>query len=115
MCSKLSIIRVQGELKIKLAENQKHAVAVSIQEKVSIITGGPGPGKSTITKAILAITAKLTQKIILVAPTRAAKRMSEITGYKASTIHSMLEFDFKRYGFKKEPRKPIGLRFGYCG
>lgn len=99
---------VQGQLKIKLADNQKHAVGVSVQEKVSIITGGPGTGKSTITKAILAITAKLTSKIILVAPTgRAAKRMTEITGYKASTIHSLLEYDFKRNGFKKNRENPV--------
>jgi len=99
---------VQAHLKIKLAENQKQAVAQSLKEKVQIITGGPGTGKSTITKAILAITEILSNKIILAAPTgRAAKRMSEITGKKASTIHSLLEYDFKAGRFKKGLDAPI--------
>ena len=71
---------VQEKLRIHLAPEQKEAVAAGLQEKLLIITGGPGTGKSTITKAILAITTKLTNKILLAAPTgRAAKRMTEIT------------------------------------
>ncbi|MGH8500287.1 MAG: helix-hairpin-helix domain-containing protein, partial [Methylococcales bacterium] len=86
---------VEEKLKIEFAPEQKTAIAQSIQEKVHIITGGPGTGKSTITRAILAISQKLTDHILLAAPTgRAAKRMTEITGKKASTIHSMLEMDF---------------------
>ncbi len=92
----------EKKLNLILAENQKRAVAASLSEKVHIITGGPGTGKSTITKVILLITHQLTQKILLAAPTgRAAKRLSEITGLKASTIHSLLEFDFSKGGFKK--------------
>lgn len=95
---------VQTQLNIKLADNQMQAVTSALTEKVQIITGGPGTGKSTITKAILAITEKLTSKILLAAPTgRAAKRMTEITGKKASTIHSLLEFDFKAGKFKRGP------------
>lgn len=99
---------VQQQLNIELAENQKQAVSCAITGKLHIITGGPGTGKSTITKAILAITEKLTQKIHLVAPTgRAAKRMSEITGKSASTIHSLLEFDFRKGGFKRNRDNPL--------
>lgn len=99
---------VQEKLNIKLAEQQQKAVAVSVTEKVQVITGGPGTGKSTITKAILAITDVLTKKIVLCAPTgRAAKRMSEITGWPASTIHSLLQFDFMNGGFKKNRSDPI--------
>jgi len=99
---------VQTHLSITLADNQKKAVASVLSEKLQIITGGPGTGKSTITKAILSITEKLTNKIILAAPTgRAAKRMSEITGKKARTIHSLLEFDFKNGGFKKGLEAPL--------
>jgi exodeoxyribonuclease V alpha subunit len=83
-------------------------VAQAMQEKVQIITGGPGTGKSTITKAILSITEKLSKKITLAAPTgRAAKRMTEITGKKASTIHSLLEYDFKNGRFKKGIDNPL--------
>lgn len=99
---------VQAQLKIELAPNQKKAVANAVTDKLQIITGGPGTGKSTITNAILTITQKLTSKIVLAAPTgRAAKRMSEITGKKASTIHSLLEVDFKKGGFKRGRDNPL--------
>jgi exodeoxyribonuclease V alpha subunit len=99
---------VQQYLKIELAPNQKIAVQDALKEKLHIITGGPGTGKSTITNAILAISSKLTSNIVLAAPTgRAAKRMSEITGKKAFTIHSLLEFDFKGGGFKRNKKTPL--------
>lgn len=99
---------VQARLSIKLAVNQQEAISQSLQEKIQIITGGPGTGKSTITKAILSITQKLTDKIVLAAPTgRAAKRMTEITGTKAKTIHSLLEFDFKAGKFKRGLDNPL--------
>lgn len=103
-----AITWVQEQLHIQLAANQQAAVAEALQEKVQIITGGPGTGKSTITNAILTISSKLTQRILLAAPTgRAAKRMSEITGRKASTIHSLLEYDFKGGGFKRNRKNPL--------
>jgi exodeoxyribonuclease V alpha subunit len=98
----------QELLQIQLAPKQLEAVACALSGKLNIITGGPGTGKSTITNAILTITGKLTQKICLAAPTgRAAKRMSEITKHKASTIHSLLEFDFKSAGFKRNRDNPL--------
>jgi len=103
-----ALIWVQEKLKITLAENQKQAVESAMKEKVQIITGGPGTGKSTITKAILAIAEHLTSKIILSAPTgRAAKRMTEITGQKARTIHSLLEYNFKKGQFLKGYDNPL--------
>lgn len=99
---------VQTKLNIQLATNQKEAVCAALKEKFLIITGGPGTGKSTITKAILAITEKISSNILLAAPTgRAAKRMAEITQKKASTIHSLLEFDFTNGGFKKNKNSPL--------
>jgi exodeoxyribonuclease V alpha subunit len=99
---------VQQNLCIELAHKQKEAVAGALQEKMMIITGGPGTGKSTITNAILRITQKLTSNILLAAPTgRAAKRMSEITSCKAVTIHSLLEFDFRSGGFKRNRENPL--------
>lgn len=98
---------VQKKLTIELAPNQAKAVSIALEEKVQIITGGPGTGKSTITNAIMAITEKLTSKILLAAPTgRAAKRMSEITKRKASTLHTLLEYDFKS-GFKRKRDNPL--------
>lgn len=99
---------VQDKLKIQLAVNQSKAVAESFTGKIHIITGGPGTGKSTITKAILTIAEQLTDKILLAAPTgRAAKRMAEITGKKSSTIHALLEVDFKAGGFKRKRDNPL--------
>lgn len=99
---------VQEKLHIRLAGEQKRAVSAATEKKVHLITGGPGTGKSTITKAILRITEKLTDKILLAAPTgRAAKRMSEITHKKAFTIHALLEMDFQKGGFKKNRDNPL--------
>ncbi len=103
-----AIAWVQKELKIDLAAKQIEAITKTLQDKVHIITGGPGTGKSTITNAILTITCKLTSQIVLAAPTgRAAKRMSEITGKKAQTIHSLLEFDFRAGAFKRNRNNPL--------
>ena len=97
-----------SNLNIRLADNQQKAVASSLSEKVHIITGGPGTGKSTITKVILQITRNLTSSILLAAPTgRAAKRLSEITGLKAATIHSLLEYDFSIGGFRRNKDNPL--------
>lgn len=99
---------VQEKLHIKLAEQQVEGVRKSVTKKLHILTGGPGTGKSTITKAILAILYKVTTNVILAAPTgRAAKRMSEICYRKAFTIHSILEMDFTNGGFKRGPDNPL--------
>jgi len=93
---------VEEQTSLKLADEQKKAIELALEEKVLIITGGPGTGKSTITRAILKIIEKLTASIHLAAPTgRAAKRMSEITRHSAQTIHALLEVDFTKGGFKK--------------
>ena len=87
---------------ITLAEQQEFAVSKSIQEKLHIITGGPGTGKSTITKIVLDICSEYSSNILLAAPTgRAAKRLTEITKKEASTLHSLLVFDFVTRYFRK--------------
>jgi len=103
-----ALVWVQEKLRLRLAPEQRDAVVLSLKEKILIITGGPGTGKSTITKAILAITEKLSAKLLLTAPTgKAAKRMSEITGKKAYTIHSLLEIDPKTATFKRNRESPL--------
>lgn len=99
---------VQERLHIQLASQQAEAVAAALSKKMLILTGGPGTGKSTITKAILAVTEKLTRNIVLAAPTgRAAKRMTEITKRPAKTIHALLEYDFQTGGFKRGRDAPV--------
>ena len=99
---------VQEQLHIQFAEQQKLAVIAALTDKVHIITGGPGTGKSTITNAIIAVASKLTTKILLAAPTgRAAKRLTQITRKKAQTIHALLEVDFEMKGFKRNKENPL--------
>ncbi|MBM3207388.1 MAG: ATP-dependent RecD-like DNA helicase [Chlamydiae bacterium] len=98
----------QQKLNIQLAEEQVEAVSQGLRKKALIITGGPGTGKSTITKAILRVSEKISSNILLAAPTgRAAKRMTEITHKKAFTIHSLLEMDFGTGKFKRNKDNPL--------
>ena len=98
----------QDQMKIHFAAQQKEAVLSALTEKVHIITGGPGTGKSTITNAILQVMEKRTEKILLAAPTgRAAKRLTQITRRKAFTIHALLEMDFASGGFKRNRDNPL--------
>ncbi|AAP05392.1 SF1B family DNA helicase RecD2 [Chlamydia caviae] len=99
---------VEENLNLHLEQKQREAVHACFLEKIHIITGGPGTGKSTITKAILKIFEQVTYKIILAAPTgKAAKRMTEITGKHSVTIHALLQYDFKTRSFRKNYENPI--------
>lgn len=99
---------VEKKLDFILDGEQKKAVNASIENKIHIITGGPGTGKSTITNAVITILEERTKNIYLCAPTgRAAKRLAQITGKKAYTIHSLLEFDFVSGAFKKNENNPL--------
>jgi exodeoxyribonuclease V alpha subunit len=99
---------VQEKLSITLAEKQVEAVGSAATNKVMIITGGPGTGKTTIINAVLKIFSALKTKILLAAPTgRAAKRMSEATGHEAKTLHRLLEYNMKKRGFDKNEDRPL--------
>lgn len=89
---KTQLEKVQQLEDIILSEEQKEAVEKVIQNNVCIITGGPGTGKTTIIKTIINLYNNNKLKIILAAPTgRAAKRMTESSGYEAKTLHRVLE------------------------
>ena len=106
--SEKAIEWVQNQLAITLAKKQVEAIKCATENKVMVITGGPGTGKTTIINAILKIFSKLTEKIMLAAPTgRAAKRMSEATGHEAKTIHRMLEYSIQKGGFQKNEEHPL--------
>ena len=84
--------KVEKSSKIELSEKQKEALKYISDNNVTIITGGPGTGKTTIIKNIIDIYESRGKKVILAAPTgRAAKRMTETTGKEASTLHRLLE------------------------
>lgn len=93
---------------IELAPEQKDALKRAITAKVTVITGGPGTGKTTIVKGLLQILEKKGRKILLAAPTgRAAKRIQETTGREAQTIHRLLAFDPKSGSFTKNEDEPL--------
>lgn len=84
--------KIQESTQIELSEKQKEAVKLINDNNVTIITGGPGTGKTTIIKTIIDIYEEKGKKVVLCAPTgRAAKRMTETTGKEASTLHRLLE------------------------
>jgi exodeoxyribonuclease V alpha subunit len=99
---------VEQRIGLSLAESQKAAVRLALHSKVGVITGGPGVGKTTIVNAILRILAAKGVSILLGAPTgRAAKRMSETTGFEARTIHRLLEVDPRTGGFRRHAQNPL--------
>jgi len=99
---------VQGTNHIELAETQKQALRKAIGGKVLVITGGPGTGKTTLVNSLVRILEKKGQRIVLASPTgRAAKRLSEVTGREAKTIHRLLEFSPKEGGFKRNEDNPL--------
>ncbi|MFC1968351.1 ATP-dependent RecD-like DNA helicase [Chloroflexota bacterium] len=99
---------VQQVNKIELAEMQKEALRKAITGKVMVITGGPGTGKTTLVNSLIKILGKEGQRIALASPTgRAAKRLSEVTGREAKTIHRLLEFSPSEGGFKRNEDNPL--------
>jgi len=99
---------VQGKINLDLAPKQIEAVKRAISDKVMVITGGPGTGKTTIINAVIKIYRAVGARILLAAPTgRASKRMSEATGYPARTIHRMLEYSFQKGGFQRNQDHPL--------
>lgn len=100
--------RIEKDLNLKLDPSQAEAIRAAAESSLSIITGGPGTGKTTIIHGILMLYETLGLNAKLAAPTgRAAKRMSETTGYEASTIHRLLEYDPNISGFTRDEDNPI--------
>jgi exodeoxyribonuclease V alpha subunit len=97
-----------NKLQLDLAPEQAEAVKMGLSQKVSVITGGPGTGKSTILKALLLVLAQNGIVVKLAAPTgRAAKRLSEACGREAKTIHRLLEYDGALRNFKRNRENPL--------
>ncbi|MDD6038578.1 MAG: ATP-dependent RecD-like DNA helicase [bacterium] len=101
--------RIEKITGIELASQQKKAVIKAAQEGVLVITGGPGTGKTTTINSIIHYLDMEGEDFLLAAPTgRAAKRMSETTGYEAKTIHRMLELGGEEsVGFGRDASNPL--------
>lgn len=99
---------IEQKTGLSLAESQVAAIRLALKSKVLVLTGGPGVGKTTIVNGILKTLAAKDVKILLCAPTgRAAKRMTEATGFEAKTIHRLLEVNPKGGGFKRNEENPL--------
>jgi exodeoxyribonuclease V alpha subunit len=101
--------RIEKAAEMTLADHQKQAVLAAAREGVLVITGGPGTGKTTTINAIIHYFDLEGLDFLLAAPTgRAAKRMSETTGYEAKTIHRMLELGGEEsVGFGRDESNPL--------
>lgn len=98
----------EHKMRLEFAQQQARALRMALSEKVSIMTGGPGVGKTTIIRALVDVFAARRLTVSLAAPTgRAAKRMEEATGHQAKTIHRMLKFLPKTGRFDHGPDKPL--------
>jgi exodeoxyribonuclease V alpha subunit len=100
--------KIQAGLRLRLALQQRQAVQLAATEKVFVITGGPGTGKTTIIRAVLTLFAHGRTTVLLAAPTgRAAKRMTETTGVEAKTIHRLLKYNPQSNDFEKNELDPL--------
>lgn len=102
---------VEKQLSIEFAEMQKEAIQTAVNRGMLILTGGPGTGKTTTLNGIIKLFENEGLEVSLCAPTgRAAKRMSELTGREAKTIHRLLEVEWDendRPSFKRNLRNPL--------
>lgn len=102
------VAEAETRLGLELAPRQRAAVELALRHKVSVITGGPGVGKTTIVRAILDAFERDRKVVRLAAPTgRAAKRLAEATQRDASTLHRLLEFEPRAMRFQRDARNPI--------
>lgn len=102
---------IEKELGIQYADKQRQAILAAMQRGVLVLTGGPGTGKTTTLNAIITLMKKRGLDVVLAAPTgRAAKRMSEVTGCEAKTLHRLLEVEWaaeETLAFARNERNPL--------
>jgi exodeoxyribonuclease V alpha subunit len=93
---------------IELGAAQRRALQRALTSKLLVLTGGPGTGKTTLVRGIVAILARKGLKVELAAPTgRAAKRLGEATGHDAMTVHRLLEYSPRQGGFTRDEEHPL--------
>ena len=107
-----AIVWAQEKAGFSFADQQAEAVRQALQSKISILTGGPGTGKTTILRALVSILRAKKTKILLAAPTgRAARRMAESCSHFAQTVHRLLKFDPSQGGFTMNEQNPLTCDF----
>jgi exodeoxyribonuclease V alpha subunit len=99
---------VEGRTGLALTDEQRQAVRLAFQEKILVVTGGPGTGKTTILRAVIRLLEAKKVRVHLASPTgRAAKRLAEVTGHDACTLHRLLEWNPREGGFQRNARNPL--------
>ncbi len=106
------IPEIESEQTVKYAVTQCYSLRIAAQRQIMVLTGGPGTGKTTTVRAIVSLYEKMGLKTLLTAPTgRAAKRMSELTGREAATVHRLLEAGYSADGdeliFRRDEEEPL--------
>lgn len=102
-----ALARAGKALGVALAPSQEAAILQALRSKVLVVTGGPGTGKTTLVRGILAALDEPSLVVVLAAPTgRAARRLAESTGHEAGTLHRLLEADPER-GFRRNAGRPV--------
>jgi exodeoxyribonuclease V alpha subunit len=105
---KVDFEKIIKKISVDLTEEQKEAVASAVDNRITIITGGPGTGKTTIIRAIIESLKMADKSVLIAAPTgRAAKRIEEASFYKASTIHRMLQIEPETRRFAHNDENPL--------
>jgi len=99
---------VHQRLAINLSAEQLAVLEQVFSHRIAVITGGPGTGKTTLLRSISTLFDTMGKRVVLAAPTgRAARRLSQVTGRKAGTIHRLLGFNFTDGGFIKDCNNPL--------
>jgi exodeoxyribonuclease V alpha subunit len=102
-----ALARAEEALGIELAPAQREAIALALRRRLLVITGGPGTGKTTLVRGILAAIEGAGPRVLLAAPTgRAARRLADSTRHEASTLHRLLEADPER-GFRRHAGRQL--------
>jgi exodeoxyribonuclease V alpha subunit len=100
--------RFSSKEQLELSEEQRNAIILAVSNGVSIITGGPGCGKTTTLHTLVRLLTAMGKRIQLASPTgRAAQRLGEVTHNEAKTIHRLLEFEPSTMSFKHNQEKPL--------
>ncbi len=103
-----ALVWVERKMGIAFAESQRKAICAAAENKLVVVTGGPGTGKTTIVRAIIEIFQAKGLRVLLCAPTgRAAKRLTESTNRESKTIHRLLEFDPGIGTFRRGRENPL--------
>jgi len=104
-----TFVELEENSSLSLAPQQQEAIHATLNHRVTVLTGGPGTGKTTTVHSILKLCQKYRYKVLLAAPTgRAAKRLTETTGEEAKTLHRLLEFKpSEGMAFKRNEESPL--------